>query len=138
MLVIRWASLVENAASRAMARYLATSRRILVPTDAGAFCKAAETRASRERDRIGSGGYTEPCSPIAQFKILSVRQRREYAEASEVAMAAEIWKFVKAVVTHFGSWLTGGLIIAAVSMYEHFKGESLSWKFFAVVVAASF
>jgi len=53
-------------------------------------------------------------------------------------MAAEIWKFVKAVVTHWGSWLTGGLIIAAVSMYEHFKGESLSWKFFAVVVAASF
>ena len=50
-------------------------------------------------------------------------------------MLADILEFAKSVVTHWGSWLTGGLIIAAVWVYEHFKGEPLPWKFSAVVLA---
>ena len=53
-------------------------------------------------------------------------------------MAGDAWEFVKAVAAHWGSWLTGGVIIAAIAVYEHFKGESLAWKFFLVVLTASF
>lgn len=53
-------------------------------------------------------------------------------------MLSDILEFTKAVVTHWGSWLTGSLIIAAIWVYEHFKGESLSWKFAAVVLAVCF
>lgn len=53
-------------------------------------------------------------------------------------MLGDILEFTKSVVTHWGSWLTGGLVIAAIWVYEHFKGESLSWKFAAVVLVFCF
>jgi len=53
-------------------------------------------------------------------------------------MAGDAWEFAKAVASHWGSWLTGGLIIAAIWVYEHFKGESLPWGFAVVVLGASF
>src|SRR5215470_4003929 len=63
-----------NITLRATARYPATARCISRPTGQGAFCKAAETRASSGRGRSGPPGYTELRSSITQFKILSVRQ----------------------------------------------------------------
>jgi hypothetical protein len=53
-------------------------------------------------------------------------------------MLSDIVEFAKAVVTHWGSLLTGGLIIAAIWIYEHFKGESLSWRFALVVLVLCF
>ncbi len=53
-------------------------------------------------------------------------------------MLPDIFEFGKAVVTHWSSWLTGGLIIAAIWVYEHFKGQSLSWRFAAVILVLCF
>ena len=53
-------------------------------------------------------------------------------------MLGDILQFTKAVVTHWSSWLTGGLIIAAIWVFEHFKGDSLSWRFAAVVLVVCF
>ena len=50
-------------------------------------------------------------------------------------MQTELWQFVKAVVEHWGSFLTGGVLIAAIWIYEHYKGESMPWRFALVVVA---
>ena len=53
-------------------------------------------------------------------------------------MQGEIWEFVKSVASNWGSWLTGGVIIAAIWVYEHFKGESLPWRLVWLVVAFTF
>ena len=53
-------------------------------------------------------------------------------------MQAEIWEFVKSLGSVWGSWLTGGVVIAAIQTYEHIKGENLPWRFVMVVVVAAF
>jgi len=50
-------------------------------------------------------------------------------------MQNELWQFVKAVVDHWGSLLTGGALIAAIWLFEFYKGESMPWRF-AVLIAA--
>ena len=71
-----------------------------------------------------------------------VRQRTEgYGAPSagkEERMLGDVGEFAKSVAMHWGSWLTGGLIIAAIWVYEHFKGEALPWRFAAVVLALCF
>jgi|SRR5215467_42377 len=53
-------------------------------------------------------------------------------------MLGDVLEFTKAVVGHWSSWVTGGFIIAAIWVYEHFKGEALSWRFAVVVLAFCF
>src|SRR5438477_7842033 len=50
-------------------------------------------------------------------------------------MQTELWHFVTAVGGHWGSLLTGGVLIATIWLYEHRRGEAMSWRFAALLAA---
>ena len=53
-------------------------------------------------------------------------------------MQSEIVEFSKAIIGYWGSWLTGGVLIAIIWIYEHYKGDSLPWRVVFIVVVLSF
>jgi hypothetical protein len=50
---------------------------------------------------------------------------------------SELWEFTKAVVGHWGSFLTSGALIAAVWLFEHYMGESMPRLFAGLLAAAA-
>jgi hypothetical protein len=56
-------------------------------------------------------------------------------------MQTEILRFAAAVIAYWGTLLTGGVIIAAVALWEHYHGSAIPWSwvqagaFLAFVVA---
>ena len=44
------------------------------------------------------------------------------------AVNNEVWQFLKGVADHWGSLLTGGVIIAAITLYERRRGEAIPWR----------
>lgn len=53
-------------------------------------------------------------------------------------MQSEVIEFSKTVISYWGSWLTGGVLIALIWIYEHYRGQSLPWRVIAAIVALSF
>jgi len=43
-------------------------------------------------------------------------------------MQVEIWEFLKAVAHYWTAFLTGTALVALIWGYEHYKGESISWR----------
>ena len=48
-------------------------------------------------------------------------------------MQSELIEFWRAVVGYWGSLLTGGIVIALLWLYEHYKGQSVPWRAIAVI-----
>jgi len=46
--------------------------------------------------------------------------------------------FLWEVVTHWSGLMTGGIVIALLAMYEHWRGQSLRWGLFLVIATCAF
>lgn len=53
-------------------------------------------------------------------------------------MLSDIGQFIWAVAAHWSSWLTSGVLIAGIWIYEHYRGQSFPWRLAAYVVAIAF
>jgi len=52
-------------------------------------------------------------------------------------MQADIVEFTKSVVSYWGSFLTGSIIIAIIWIWEHYRGEAIPWRLVVLVACAA-
>jgi hypothetical protein len=55
---------------------------------------------------------------------------------SSMPTPAEILRFALSTVSHWGSLMTGGIIIAILIAYEHWKKKALSWRLYLWLMGA--
>jgi hypothetical protein len=48
-------------------------------------------------------------------------------------MQAAIVEFVRSVLSYWGSLLTGGILIASIWIWEHYRGEAVPWRLVALI-----
>src|SRR3989442_11065866 len=53
-------------------------------------------------------------------------------------MQGELLMFLRAVVGYWGSFLTGGVVIAIIWLLEHYRGQPVPWRIVAFVAVLAF
>jgi len=53
-------------------------------------------------------------------------------------MQGELLMFLRAVVGYWGSFLTGGVVIAIIWLLEHYRGQPVPWRVVAFVAVLAF